>query len=502
MKFKILYITIVLAVLTSCTSFLDEVQDNRTLIDTEEKVAKLLVNAYPNAQFSVFAESMSDNADDKGNNDVAPTGSQTIINKEAYNWADYESQTDVDAPTNFWANSYEAIAHANQALASLEKLQQTTARSSALRGEALLARAYAHFMLVNFFSMRYDVATASTELGVPYITVAEQNAIVRYERETIEETYRLIEQDLTEGLSLVGNDYHEPKFHFTPKSAHALAARFYLYKGEWEKVIEHTNAVLGTASPALVIRDIVSTAFTSLTYSQRTIQYSSVNERSNLLVGWTNSLVGRNFPRYQFWLTADKVAELFTDRTTNPFRKAWGYNIYGGTDFVLNIPKYTEYFRITNVSAGTGTANASVVHFTTDEVLLNRAEAYAMLDKFNEASADLTAYMSQKITGFTPATDVVTLDLMKTTYPRVENEYTPMYALSDDQAAFVKGIAEFRRREFYHEGLRWLDVKRFNLVVTHNLDEGGSITLEKDDRRRAIQIPETAKAFGVESNTR
>jgi hypothetical protein len=500
MKLKFLYITIVLALLSACTNFLDEVQDNRTQIDTEEKVAKLLVNAYTNAQFSAFAESMSDNVDDK-NSDGAD-GIQAIMNEDSYRWEDYESVTELDAPANFWEESYAAIAQANQALASLEKLEQKTIRSSLLRGEALLARAYAHFMLVNFFSMPYNAATADVELGIPYILVPEENAIVRYQRETMAETYRLIEEDLVEGLSLVGSDYDEPKFHFTPKSAHAFAARFYLYKGEWEKVIENASIVLGNGSPAFVIRDYVSAAANALTYSQRTIQYSSATERSNLLVAWTNSLVGRNFARYRYGLTADKLAELFSDRTTNPFRKAWAYDIYGIDNF-YNIPKYTEYFRITNVSAGTGSANASVVHFTTDEALLNRAEAYAMLDRFDESSNDLTAYLSQKITAFNPATDIVTLDLMKTTYPVIENEYTPMYALSDDQASFVKGIAEFRRREFYHEGIRWLDVKRFNLVVTHvQKPDFSIISLPKDDPRRAIQIPETAKSFGIEANTR
>jgi len=499
MKLQFTYIILVFA-LTACTNYLDEVQDNRTQIDTEEKVAKLLVNAYANAQFSEFAESMSDNAEDKGSDGVL--GPQAIINEKSYKWEDYESITDIDGSSNFWTNSYAAIAQANQALASLEKLKNKTIRSGALRGEALLARAYAHFMLVNFFSMRYDLATASTALGVPYILVPEQNAIVHYKRETIEETYRLIEQDLTEGLSLVSSEYDEPKFHFTPKSAHAFAARFYLYKGEWEKVIEHANFVLGSGSPAAVIRDRVSAAFNSQTYSEEVVRYSSATERANLLVAWTNSLVGRNYEDYRYGFSVEKLNELFSGGT-NPFLKNWAYRFfYGGTDYTYHLATYTEYFRITNVSAGTGYAHASLVHFTTDEALLNRAEAYAMLDKFDEASSDLTAYLSQKTKNFDPVTDVITTALMKSTYPVVPGEYTPMYSLSDTQASFVKGISEFKRREYLHEGLRWFDVKRFNLVVTHNLSGGGSITLEKDDPRRAIQIPETAIAFGIEANKR
>jgi starch-binding outer membrane protein, SusD/RagB family len=496
MKLKLLYILPVFFTLVACNDFLDEPQDKRTIIDTREKVGQLLVNAYPNAQFAAFAEVMSDNADDKGN-----VGTQTQVNTDSYQWKDYESLMEVDAPSFFWEASYQSIAHANHALAALLELEDDAAELAPLRGEALLARAYAHFMVANFFSMRYDPSTADTELGIPYVTAPEENAIVQYERETIAETYRLIEADLLEGLALVTNDYKEAKFHFTQKAAHAFAARFYLYKGEWAKVIEHANIVLGTGAPEFLIRDLISTTYTTQTYAERTAGYSAATERTNLLVSSPYTFQGRNYAAYRYGLAAAKTEELFSDRRTNPFRKAWAYPVFG-TDNFNNIPKYVEYFRITNVTAGTGIPYAGQVHFTNDEVLLNRAEAYTMLEQFEPAAADLTAFLSIKTEDFDPATDVITTDLMKTTYPVVAGEYAPFYALTEDQAAFVKGIAEFRRREFYHEGFRWFDVKRFNLVVTHRRVGETPITLVKDDPRRAIQIPESAKTFGIPANQR
>ena len=49
--FKYKYILLSVAALvftTSCNDFLDEMPDNRTEINTAEKVAKILVSAYPN----------------------------------------------------------------------------------------------------------------------------------------------------------------------------------------------------------------------------------------------------------------------------------------------------------------------------------------------------------------------------------------------------------------------------------------------------------------------
>src|SRR6218665_2796423 len=347
-----LFMLFALAALPSCRNFIDEVRDNRTLIDSEDKAAQLLVYAYVNAQYAVFAESMSDNADDNG---TSGTGYAKYdqANMEAYLWKDYESMTDKDTPSNFWIESYKAIAQANQALVSLEKLNLKTKRSASLRGEALLARSYAHFMLANLFAFRYDPATASSALGIPYILSPEQNAIVQYRRETMAETYRLIEKDLTEGLPLIGNDYEKPKFHFSPKSAHAFAARFFLYKGEWDKVIKYASVVLG-AAPATAIRDWVAESYRKFPATEQRIAYSAPTERANLLIGWTGSLIGRNFPAYRYGLSASKAEELF-DRghsaNTNPFKKKWAYSMSGGTDLYLNIPKYEEYFSISNASS-------------------------------------------------------------------------------------------------------------------------------------------------------
>ena len=44
---------------TACNDFLDEVPDNRTVIDTPEAVSELLVSAYPDANCVFFTESMS-----------------------------------------------------------------------------------------------------------------------------------------------------------------------------------------------------------------------------------------------------------------------------------------------------------------------------------------------------------------------------------------------------------------------------------------------------------
>ena len=69
MRIKYNFILFIILVLcsASCNDFLDELPDNRTELDTEEKITKILVTAYPTTSWNFLAEYYSDNTDDNGN---------------------------------------------------------------------------------------------------------------------------------------------------------------------------------------------------------------------------------------------------------------------------------------------------------------------------------------------------------------------------------------------------------------------------------------------------
>lgn len=146
-----------MSLLTACSDILEETPDNRTSIDTKEKIAQLLVAAYPEAGYVPFLEPMSDNARDKG-----PAAlNDNRINEEMYFWRDL-NDIDDDTPTGYWNAAYAAIAQANQALKSIEDLGGGE-EFDAQKGEALVCRAYAHFTLVSIFSKAYNPSTAATD---------------------------------------------------------------------------------------------------------------------------------------------------------------------------------------------------------------------------------------------------------------------------------------------------------------------------------------------------
>ena len=235
--------------LVGCDKFLDQNPDNRIEeLDTPEKIQKLLVSAYPDRSIAVVTEFSSDNIDDIGANNRRTS---PFIEEIVYWHKEFHEYGDRDGFRNIWNDNYSIIYHANLALQAIEKLG-TSAQLDASKGEALVARAYAHFVLVNLFGKHYNSQTSSTDLGIPYIEQPIEYFSAQRPRNTVAEVYAKIERDLTAGIELINNDFYKvPKFHFTKKAAQAFAARFYLYYEKWAEAEKMATQVLGETPSSL-----------------------------------------------------------------------------------------------------------------------------------------------------------------------------------------------------------------------------------------------------------
>jgi hypothetical protein len=480
-----------LTISSSCENYLSEVPDNRTQIDTHEKISELLVNAYPKGNYMEFAETMTDNVTDSRN--VTLSNEKNNIN---YSWG-VEKIFGTDSQSSYWDACYSAIAHANQALDVIDK-EGNPATLNPQKGEALLARAYAHFMLVSFWSQRYNPDTAAKDLGIPYVLSPEGVLIKKYPRNSVAEVFDFIQKDLEEGLKYVTDKYKQPKFHFTKAAAQAFASRFYLIKGDWNKVIEVSND-LGN-KPVGYLRDYQSYLDVDLNTRQR--KYALAGENTNLLIATVNSLYYRSFYSNRFQLTDYNQDEIFGIKT-NLFNKAWKYQALSfNGNVTIFMPKFTEYFKMINASAGIGYPFVTSVLLSNDEHYLNRIEAHIMTNQIAVANSELEYFISTRTQGYDPKTDKITEANVVNKYPVVDDEYTPFYNLTPLQTSYIKALAELRRKDFIHEGLRWFDIKRFRLKITHKYLDLPDAILLKDDKRKALQIPSYVSSLGVEKNPR
>lgn len=472
-----------LIVNTGCKKYLEKEPDNRAQINTPEKVSQLLASAYPLGNYMAFAESISDNVNDKG------AGRIELTNRDPYFFEDTKDNQQ-DSPEFYWNSCYKAVSSANYALQAIDAAPDSS-KYRAQKGEALVARAYAHFMLVNFFAKFYDPATAASDPGVPYVTEVENVVSKQYDRKTVAYVYEMIEKDLLEGLPLIKDEvYSVPRYHFNRAAANAFASRFYLFKKNYPKVVQYANAALPTANVVAVLRPW-NTTYRTMTYNELYAVYAKATEPANLLLIETQSLWARNYFAVRYSLDASKRDSIFATNVTGG-RWAFEFQLYtAGTNNYL-LPKINEYFVKTSVNAEIGFPYVMVPAFTTEEALFNRAEANAYLNNSAAVLADLNTYASTRIVNYNAGTNAITAA-----------KIAAYYGTTTLQQGLIQTILDFKRAEYAQEGMRWFDVLRYKIPVTHiAVNPSRTMLLESNDLRRVFQIPESAGLSGVGQNPR
>lgn len=527
--FKSSLMTAAALLLSACDSFLDTTPDNRTELNDATKITDVLVSAYPGTNYAAICEFSSDNTEEVEGNYTA----YRILQDELYHWKSptFERQ---DSPYLLWNDCYKAIASANAALEAIETSNNPKSLN-AQKAEALLCRAYAHFILTNVFCRAFSPKTSTTDLGIPYMTHVENTVSPTYERGTVAEDYKQMERDIQEALPLVDdNIYSVPKYHFNKKAAYAFAARFYLYyvqpdKSNYDKVISYATSVL-TNNAANMMRDWKSIGDQSANEDVQANAFINAESRANLLIYSTRSLWARYYGPYAVGEKYCHDNHIATTETVKA-RTFWGTQ---GSKLYFQVPQYlnfqkvlmgkiAEYFKMDDAVQQTGEPYVMFPAFTTDELLLERAEAYAMKGQYSQSAADINTFCQSfaDMEGKTVTTDMVNevygpYNAEKGTGMSycTANSATPKKVLHPDftveqgtQENLIQAVLHLRRILTLHEGLRWFDVKRYGLVIyrkVYGTNASTTVTdsLGVDDPRRAIQLPTSVINAGLAANPR
>lgn len=490
-------LTALLAVVisTGCNDFLDQVPDNRTELGDIDAIKEMLTSAYPQYSYFWFTEVMSDNA-----TDVGPAGEETKTNRENYYWQPVSSDAQ-DSPNGYWTQCYNAIAAANHALRAIEQMGRPN-ELEPYRGEALICRAYAHFMLVNIFAEHYNPSTASSALGVPFVTEPETTVFGNYSRQTVQEVYDAIEKDLNDGYPLIRNNaFDKLKWHFNKAAVETFMSRFYLYKGDWANVAKYASSAL-TANPASKLRDWIS--YNDMERETMNATYGQSTEDANLLLISTVSSAYRSwYHRFAMDLNlGNELRAQSINPTSTPASIA--FKLYGSSSIdAYFFMKYKEEFKRESINANYGLPYVMSGVILAEEALFNLAEAYVMTGRYEEMATLLDAYYSKRVLNYSPVSHKVTTARIESIYATHPSVPKPHYAISEEQLPYIKCLLTLRRTEFVHEGMRWFDIKRMHLEVVHKFKDGtASIVLAPDDLRRAVQIPTDAQLFGIKPNER
>lgn len=516
------------AILASCADQLDTLPDNRTTLDTPKKIAGLLVTAYPDRTPTLFNEWMSDNTDYMG-----AQNSQGNRGGDQYFFWQEQTEGGNDSPEMVWMLYYEGVYKANEALAAIE--DQGGPKNDILRnskGEALLIRAYDHFILANEFCRPYNGKTSTKDAGLYYATgIADFSAAAEQSnRGTVADVYAKIAADIEAGIPLLNDTYEVPKYHFNKQAAYAFATRFYLYYEKWEKAKEYADKLLGS-NPAASLRDYRALQAMPLSKSDQAVKsaeaYCSASADCNLLVQTSVSNAGMALGP---WLISKRYTltnylsetELFNSNniwgtSSNLIWKPFTVNS-GENNFAL-LMKLPREFEVRNTTTGSGYLRTLNVDFTMDEALLNRAEAEIMLGQNDAACADMTIWMKNFFNTNVTLTPTSVQTYFKTVpyayadaakmVPSFKKHISPRFTIDAEgsvQESLLQCLLNFRRIETVHQGMRWMDIRRYNIEIPRRLiGANGKPSqnldwLEKDDPRQVVQIPQSIREAGVAGN--
>ncbi len=437
---------------SGCRKFLEVNPDNRVRPESVEDYQAIITGAYPEA-FHLFTELYTDNFRFYDYPDFNNANINSWL-RPIYLWSDEYITGNAVTPEAGWRKYYNCIFAANVVLEGIDDAEGDDALRRSVKGEALLVRAYAHFMLVNIFAKHYNAATAATDHGVPYALETEKKPGSSYTRNTVQEVYDLVEKDALEGIALINDALMQvPKHHFNRNAANAFMCRFYLFKEDWPKTIEYGERVLSSNSS---VRDLLADwdkDFSIGNYSAFAQAYCSVRQPNILMMQYT--LEWNSF--------------YATGMYANEFRSTFAAEDIRGRIFNFSNNQTPNYwarkFRSVQLE---GHQYSDVALFVVEEVLYNVAEA-----KVRQPNPDLE-YAVDKL-------NTILIKRLRPYSPITVADYPTPEALLDK-------LLDEKRRELCYEGYRWFDIKRFDIHVTH-WNGVREIHLPPGDPRRVFQIP-------------
>lgn len=302
--------------------------------------------------------------------DMEPLSYQAVPGSAGYVLYNYQLRP-IDAPTNdYWSNFYRYIYYANSIISGVDaSTGMSAAYKKQCKGEALAWRAFFYYYLAAFYG------------PLPYVTDGNYTVTSHFTRTGTDSILTYCMTDLQLADSLVSEDYPTTgRFHFNRAAVNALLARVALAKGDYQEAINAASIVLNDNRYALATLNDMFNASSSETIMQLWNQYnySSVGQVSN-------------DPGTTYGVTHDSNGSLYNAFDENDARRdrfiKQEDDGTGTLVFVNN--KYL------NNGYDDSAPAEYLVMFKLDEVLLNRAEAYARLQQ-NEKALDDANLLRQR----------------------------------------------------------------------------------------------------------
>lgn len=394
---------------------------------------------------------------------------ESLVNfNQVHNWQYDAADRQRTFFTSIWRQPYNTILQANYIINGIDNVRSENERFyNRILGQALAARAIAHFDVLKGFADNLD--RASTSPGIP---VKTDTRITFPARASVREVYDAIYADLNRAITLLSDvdaaiNTATNKGGIDVWGARAALARVALYAKDYTTATTQATAVINQFPLAT------------------RAQFPGIwNDANSAEVIW--SIVNNSGDPGSPFPSAEIMSFRFNRNTFGilpAFVSTFDTTGFAATGTGRDI-RFTSYFFLRNRVGGAdnwalskfrgkGTSADNLVNFKVfrvAEMYLIRAEAAALTNNATQANADLNALKAARILNWVNVT------------------------LSG--AALTNEIAAERRREMCFEGHRWFDLKRTTRVVSRPVTGAGNpntqvqTSLPSTSHRWVFPIPE------------
>lgn len=400
---KFIYILLLVFGLWSCDNFLDREPVEQVSISQQFSSVDGLLQAlggvyseyeelYSSLSF-VYADALAGNVKFAPNQQgfaEVPVQFQPVYS--------FEEQSNEGTFSSFYNNAYGIINALNLILENIENVPNLSPDlEQQVRAESLAMRASLHFELSKLFAQTYSFSIDAQHLGIVYNTRTLVAGEDFPSRETLDETYNLIEADFIQSLDLFTGNFalEGPETsYFNEINVAGLLSRFYLYKGDWQSCIDQANAVLNAGIELTPRENLLE-------------QWSNFEPISETLFEFTPPLTGDEgnvsssiSTYFEVVVNNEEVLEYGIYTASNDLVSLYDENdIRGEIGLLLteDIPTQTatEEVDLPYNFTQKFPANDGAVMIRLSEVLLNKAEAHARQGENAQAQTDLQVIRSR-----------------------------------------------------------------------------------------------------------
>ncbi|MFS4466893.1 RagB/SusD family nutrient uptake outer membrane protein [Maribacter sp. 2210JD10-5] len=374
-------------------------------------------------------------------------GEDYVNTARANNWfistSGWQDHTNVTSANNLfpYRTYYRIIRNANVIINGAENATGEEAERDAALGQALTYRAWAHFQMVQLYGQRYMPGGGNSQLGIPIRLTPDNEPLAR---NTVEEVYAQVNQDLDDAIAVL-SDYNRPnKSHLDISVARGLKARVALVQGNYGIAADFASQA--KEGYELMDNDTYFNNFSD--YSNVEWMWGSfIQEDQTDVFGNYGAYISRNFSSSNIRGNPKAISSLLYDEIsdTDIRKRLWDptgeHPILPPGIEISSRHSRQPYTNQKFIAAGTGDSRMDVPYMRAAEMYLIEAEALSYSDE-------------------TAARQVLF---------ELASNRDPNYILSTNSGQALKEEIYVQRRvELWGEGFRFYDLKRLDLPLNRN----------------------------------